>query len=749
MHTLLPSDLARRSNGDTPLKNRRRRTSPILNCVSVLLIMAMGVLIAVAGNANVTRSLSQQLTEMLSGNADVSRYRNYQCFEMPAGNADVSRYRNLALFDMDESGEANLKVSIGGATRVSPGQRVNYLIEYRNDGLKAAADVSMVMKLPLSTEYVSSTGVSSYSEEPHQIVWYLGNIPPKSVQYEAVTETILFGLPQGTLIDNLVSISTNETSVQVDPSITISYDIVEERNDYARVIGEITNSSINEVFEFEINITEVSEEIEPILETTETLDEIEYRWQFTAEGHSTDYVDMTLKGNKRISKIVDTMAETANEVKVKEEHKAFLEALLAEGLITPETHSKYSGWNNFRPFLPVIHKLIDLLHPFGWITQFLPKKTIFGSPYANARLWDEIKPNYTWKIGNGQDIWGITDQQKLWNVDSPEKLYELWKESQSCPVSLERSTIAVARDPNIKYGVESYVSAGQKLDYRVEFENEGEGTAFGVYFTDTLDEDLNASTLQVGPVISTNGSIIAGSGIYDQWTRTVTWLVGEVGPGEGGCANFSMKVRDDAPEYAEVINFATVYFPSVPETTRTNAVVSVVGRPDIAVSNIAASKSVVAEGSTFNIDVTAANKGYYQEAFNLTLYVDTTVIQTENVTLLGRDGTTTVFLWNTTGFAKGNYTVSAHAEPVLGETYTTDNSFTGGWFILSIVGDITGPDGWPDGMVNMYDVGNVARRFMAKPPSSDYNPNFDINDDGIINMIDIGTVARHFGEHYP
>lgn len=93
--------------------------------------------------------------------------------------------------------------------------------------------------------------------------------------------------------------------------------------------------------------------------------------------------------------------------------------------------------------------------------------------------------------------------------------------------------------------------------------------------------------------------------------------------------------------------------------------------------------------------------------------------------------------------------MSAHAEPVLGETYTTDNSFTGGWFILSIVGDITGPDGWPDGKVNMYDVGNVARRFMAKPPSPDYNPNFDINGDGIINMIDIGTVARHFGETSP
>jgi len=68
---------------------------------------------------------------------------------------------------------------------------------------------------------------------------------------------------------------------------------------------------------------------------------------------------------------------------------------------------------------------------------------------------------------------------------------------------------------------------------------------------------------------------------------------------------------------------------------------------------------------------------------------------------------------------------------------------------VALVGDITGPEGWPDGKVNMYDVGNVARRFMARLPSPIYDPNFDINDDGIINMIDIGTVARHFGETGP
>jgi hypothetical protein len=68
---------------------------------------------------------------------------------------------------------------------------------------------------------------------------------------------------------------------------------------------------------------------------------------------------------------------------------------------------------------------------------------------------------------------------------------------------------------------------------------------------------------------------------------------------------------------------------------------------------------------------------------------------------------------------------------------------------VSLVGDITGPSGWPDGKVDMRDVGYVARRFMCNPGDSLWDPNTDINSDGKIDMIDIGTVARHFQEHYP
>ncbi len=84
-----------------------------------------------------------------------------------------------------------------------------------------------------------------------------------------------------------------------------------------------------------------------------------------------------------------------------------------------------------------------------------------------------------------------------------------------------------------------------------------------------------------------DNSVIAPAGTFNPSTRTITWLVGEVSSHEGGYANISVNVRSDAPDDTEIINHGTVYFPSVPEETKTNAIVSVVGinhPPDIPIS---------------------------------------------------------------------------------------------------------------------------------------------------------------------
>ena len=135
--------------------------------------------------------------------------------------------------------------------------------------------------------------------------------------------------------------------------------------------------------------------------------------------------------------------------------------------------------------------------------------------------------------------------------------------------------VSCAHDPNVKYGPERHVPQDQCLNYTIEYENEGDGTAFGVYFTDTLDQALDTSTLVIGPVYSTStGSQIADAGIYNATTRTINWTVGEVPPGEGGYANISIKWLESVPDETVATNYATVYFPSAFEKTQTNTIIT-------------------------------------------------------------------------------------------------------------------------------------------------------------------------------
>ena len=105
---------------------------------------------------------------------------------------------------------------------------------------------------------------------------------------------------------------------------------------------------------------------------------------------------------------------------------------------------------------------------------------------------------------------------------------------------------------------------------------------------------------------------------------------------------------------------------------------------DIAVTNVTPSRPVVHQGSSVNIDVTVENQGDYPESFNVTAYANTTEIETKTITLTSGSSTTTTFTWNTTGFAAGDYAISACAWPVPGEIDIADNTFVNGW--VSVAG---------------------------------------------------------------
>jgi parallel beta-helix repeat protein len=168
---------------------------------------------------------------------------------------------------------------------------------------------------------------------------------------------------------------------------------------------------------------------------------------------------------------------------------------------------------------------------------------------------------------------------------------------------------------------------------------------------------------------------------------------------------------------------------------------------NVAIISAISSKVVIGQGFAGNLTVYGANRGEYSETFNVTVYANKTSVGSVALPLESGSTISISLSWNTTGFAKGNYTIGAYAGPVLGETDTADNNFTGGWVLVAIVGDVNG-----DGKVDGKDLGSVAWCFGSypgAPPPMSWDPNCDTNNDGKVDGKDLGIVAWHFGEPHP
>jgi len=171
---------------------------------------------------------------------------------------------------------------------------------------------------------------------------------------------------------------------------------------------------------------------------------------------------------------------------------------------------------------------------------------------------------------------------------------------------------------------------------------------------------------------------------------------------------------------------------------------------DIGIAGITTSKTVVGQGFNLNINTTIINYGDNTETFNITVYSNETAITLPNgenyttVTLASGESTTVAIAWNTSGFAKGNYTISAYAEPVLGETDTADNNFTGGWVLVTIPGDLNG-----DFKVSLADLVILAIAYGSRPGDLGWNPNADIDGNSVVGLSDLVILANHYGQQFP
>ena len=190
----------------------------------------------------------------------------------------------------------------------------------------------------------------------------------------------------------------------------------------------------------------------------------------------------------------------------------------------------------------------------------------------------------------------------------------------------------------------------------------------------------------------------------------------------------------------------TPYIIDVDNRDRYPLMIPWVAQHDVAITNVASCKTVVSQGYSLNMNVTAANQGSYVESF-FDVYVyasnlsSTYQIGLQTITLDPDETAVLTFTWNTHDLAKGNYTLWAYAEPVVNETETADNTYTDGVVTISTQGDINA-----DGIIDIFDITIVALAFGSKPGDSNWNPVADINNDGTVDIFDIVVVALHFGE---
>jgi hypothetical protein len=166
---------------------------------------------------------------------------------------------------------------------------------------------------------------------------------------------------------------------------------------------------------------------------------------------------------------------------------------------------------------------------------------------------------------------------------------------------------------------------------------------------------------------------------------------------------------------------------------------------DVAVTNVTVPVRQAYEGWVINVNVTVANLGNVTETFSVTLSYNSTSISTLPVTELAPNSTQTlVFGWNTTNVPWGNYTISAYAQPVPGETNVANNALVDGTLRINLMGDING-----DGKVDILDAIQFGKYFGLQQGDPGWNPDADMNRDGVTNILDAIIIAENFGTSSP
>jgi len=191
------------------------------------------------------------------------------------------------------------------------------------------------------------------------------------------------------------------------------------------------------------------------------------------------------------------------------------------------------------------------------------------------------------------------------------------------------------------------------------------------------------------------------------------------------------------PPYFTVIEYAVV--------------TSQLADPDIAVTNVTTGKSgcrpypTLCKNFTTWVNVTVANQGPFNETVTVTAYANATVIGIQTINNMMAGATEVLkFLWSSSTFAYGNYSISASVAPVAAELDLIDNALDDGIVGVTLPGDATG-----DWKVGPPDFAYLSAAYGATPSSPKWNPNPDFDCNDKIGPSDFAYLSAFYGQHYP
>jgi hypothetical protein len=141
-------------------------------------------------------------------------------------------------------------------------------------------------------------------------------------------------------------------------------------------------------------------------------------------------------------------------------------------------------------------------------------------------------------------------------------------------------------------------------------------------------------------------------------------------------------------------------------------------------------------------EVRIYNKALTKE--NIKAAANSGAIQTQQVFLPSWGSVNVTFTWATSGWARGNYTISAYAWPVQNETVLADNAFVGGWVSMSIPGDVVEPYR----LVDIFDVVAITGIYESELGDPEYMANSDIDGNGIVDIFDVVACTSHYDESW-